>query len=153
MILKTVLTLLALLVSVLPVACADSPGDTKIRWMGYNAAREQKPALNKKMFIYFSSANCGYCRKLENEVFSRDEIADYINTHYAPVLIDIDRNRKTAVQFGIQGVPDLRFVSEKGEPIARWPGYIEAPHLLNMLKYIHTDSYLEMGFQEFTKKQ
>jgi thioredoxin-related protein len=153
MALKTGMTLWVLLMWVLPVACADSTGDSKIRWMGYDAAREQKPPADKKMFIYFSSANCGYCRKLEKEVFSRDPIADYINTHYTPVRVDIDRNRKLAVQFGIQGVPDLRFITENGEPIARWPGYIEAPHLLNMLKYIQTESYLKMGFEEFTRQQ
>ncbi len=152
MALKTGLTLLVLFLSVMQTACADT-AETKIRWMGYDAAREQQPPVDKKLFIYFSSVNCGYCRKMEKEVFSRDDIADYINANYTPVQVDIDRNRKLAMQFGVQGVPDLRFLTPQGEAIARWPGYTEAKHLLAMLKYVDTDSYLKMGFQEFIKQQ
>lgn len=152
MMFKTGLSVIVLLVSLIQVACADAP-DTKVRWMGYDAAQEQKPPADKKQFIYFASTNCGYCRLLEKDVFSRDDVADYINTHYTPVRVDIDRNRKVALQFGVQGVPDLRFLTAKGESIARWPGYAEAPHLLMMLKYVHTDSYLKMGFQEFASQQ
>ena len=152
MILRRGLVLLVFLASMLQVACADA-SDSKIRWMGYDAAREQKPPADKKLFIYFASANCGYCRQLEKDVFSRDDIADYVNTHYTPVRVDIDRNRKVAMQFGVQGVPDLRFLTSQGESIARWPGYTEAKHLLTMLKYVHTDSYLKMGFQDFANQQ
>ena len=41
----------------------------------------------------------------------------------------------------------------KGKDIGRWLGYIESKHFLTLLKYIETDSYLEISYKEFVKQQ
>jgi thioredoxin-related protein len=90
---------------------------------------------------------------LEKKTFSDESIIEYINSNYTPVKVNARKESKLATQFGIQGVPDLRFLTAKGEDIARWPGFIETKNLLPLLQYIHTDSYENTSYKEFLKQK
>jgi thioredoxin-related protein len=138
---------------VIPMQAAAGSGDkAKINWSSY--AKAQKDGSNgRKYFIYFFSDHCGYCKRLESKAFSDTTVIDYINANYTPVRVNIDKESKLAVRFGVQGVPDLRFLSPDGENIARWPGYIESNPLIIMLRYIATDSYKSKNFGYFVKEQ
>lgn len=134
------------------LSLASSAPRTAIRWSTFDDA--QKTAKNgRKYFIYFYTEQCGYCRMLEEKTFTNENVIDYLNSNYTPVRVNAGEEFKVASRFGIQGVPDLRFLSAKGEGIARWPGYIESERFLILLRFIHTDSYKEMNFSEFAKGQ
>ena len=90
---------------------------------------------------------------LEKETFTNPDVFNFINTNYIPVSIDVDKERDLATRYRIQGVPDLQFLSKEGAVISRWIGFTKADHLLNMLKFIHSDSYLKMNFKDFIKQQ
>ena len=133
-------------------AAAGTRDNAKINWSSYDEA--QKDGSNgRKYFIYFYSDHCGYCKRLESKTFTDAAVIDYINANYKPVRVNAGSERKLAANFGIQGVPDLRFLSPKGESIARWPGYIESERLLILLRYIATDSYKNQNFGDFVKEQ
>ena len=135
-----------------PASAQAAETSDGVDWLSHDTAREKGDVKNQKYFLYFSSQNCGYCRLLESKTFSNPEVAGYINQNYIPVQVDIDRERKVAARYRIQGVPDLRFLSKDGEAIGRWMGFTEADHMLRLLKYIQTDSYLTMSFTEFTQR-
>lgn len=143
--------LLALSLILAPAASCAAEAAKGVNWLSYDTARASSEGQAQKYFLYFSSENCGYCRMLENKTFSDPAVADYINGNYIAVQVDIDKERKVAARYRIQGVPDLRFLSKDGAVIGRWIGFTEAGHLLKLLKYIQTDSYLTMSFKEFTK--
>lgn len=150
---KTFLTFvvaLALMASPLAASAGETAG--RIGWLTYDAAKAKGESQSQKYFIYFSSRNCGYCRMLESKTFSNPDVSSYINENYIPVQVDIDKERKIAARYSIQGVPDLRFLSKDGAAIGRWIGFTEADHLLKLLKYVQTDSYLSMSFKDFAKK-
>lgn len=145
---------LTLLLLIIPgIATASQEGSASINWLSYDAVQKQKTPTNKKFFLYFFSKNCGYCRLLESKTFKDDAVINYLNTNYRPVIINTDTERNLAARFGISGVPDLRFLTNEGNPIARWPGYIEAEQLLTLLKFVHTDSYLKMSYSDFKKQE
>ncbi len=138
---------------VLPIhSAANRDSGSKIKWSTYKQAQKASKG-DRKYFIYFYTDQCGYCRMLEAKTFSNDTVADYINNHYTPVRVNAGEEFKIASQYGIQGVPDLRFLSPSGENIARWPGFIESARLLALLQYIQTDSYKQMNFNDFIKTQ
>lgn len=124
-----------------------------INWRSYKDVQEETDQEAKKFFLYFSSQSCGYCRLLESKTFKNEKVINYLNDNYRPVQISTDTERKLAAQFKITGVPDLRFLTHEGEPIARWPGFIEAKDLINLLKFVHTDSYQKMSYNDFLKQQ
>ena len=124
-----------------------------INWISYSDIQKESDPIPKKVFLYFSSRSCGYCRMLEKKTFTDKAVIDYLNTNYRPVWISTDKELRLAKQFSVSGVPDLRFLTHEGKAIARWPGYIEAKDLLNLLKFVHTDSYQKMSYREFIKQQ
>jgi thioredoxin-related protein len=123
----------------------------KINWATYDRAQSQNND-NRKYFIYFYTEQCGFCTRLETKTFTDQAVIDYINANYTPVKINAGKEFKLARQFGIRGVPDLRFLTPKGEGIARWPGYIETKNLLPMLQWIHTDSYKIIKYKDYVKQ-
>lgn len=131
------------------VACAAD----KINWLSYKDAQQDTSNEAKKLFVYFSSRSCGYCRMLENKTFTDEAVISYLNTNFRPVWVMTDKERKLAQRFSITGVPDLRFLTHEGNAIARWPGYIEAKDLINLLKFVSTDSYQKMSYMDFLKRQ
>lgn len=134
-------------------AWAEKSWKELINWQTYSVAQPEKSNSDRKFFIYFSSKRCGYCRMLEKKSFTNPTIVDYINKHFNPIHVDSDQESALAMRFGIQGVPDLRFLTPKNEPIARLPGYVPPDTLLNLLQYIQTDSYKTMALNEFVKKK
>lgn len=125
---------------------------SKINWLSYKDVQQETSKEEKKLFLYFSSRSCGYCRMLESKTFTDEAVINYLNTNFRPVWIITDDERQLAQRFSITGVPDLRFMTHEGKPIARWPGYIEAKDLINLLKFVHTDSYLKMSYKDFLKQ-
>jgi thioredoxin-related protein len=44
------------------------------------------------------------------------------------------------------------FLTPEGDRISNLPGYVDGSQLLKILKYIRTESYLTMSFQDFVKQ-
>lgn len=124
----------------------------KINWLSFKDIQQEDGNEAKKLFFYFSSRSCGYCRMLEDKTFKDEAVINYLNANFRPVRISTDDERQLAQRFSITGVPDLRFLTHEGKPIARWPGYIEAKDLINLLKFVHTDSYQKMSYTDFLKQ-
>lgn len=141
-----------LTLTVAPLAADAGETAGRIGWLTYDAAKVKSEGQTQKFFIYFFSRNCGYCRMLESKTFSNPDVSAYINQNYIPVQVDVNKDREIAARYRIQGVPDLRFLSKDGSTIGRWVGFTEADHLLKLLKYVQTDSYLTMSFKEFVEK-
>ena len=152
---KRVILVLALLCGLMVPMASQSLAEpaATVAWQDYETAQKAAQGQSRKFLLYFYTDWCGYCRKLDKETFSDKAVADYINSNFIPVRINSEKMPKIAGRYSVSGVPDLRFVSAKGEDIARWPGYIEASKLLPMLKYIHTDSYQTMSYGEFIKEK
>lgn len=132
-------------------AVADKSASEQINWASYAAAQSRNDD-SRKYFVYFYTEQCGYCDMLEKKTFSDRAVIDYINSNYTPIRINAGKEFELASKFGIQGVPDLRFLTSKGDGIARWPGFIETERLLPLLQYIHSDSYESISYKDFLKQ-
>lgn len=131
---------------------AEKSTPHQINWSTY-AEAEARTNADRKYFIYFYTDQCPACVMLKKNTFSNKAVIDYINTNYTPIKVNAGKDAKLAARFQIRGVPDLRFLSPKGEGISRWLGYIESKRLLTLLKYIGSDSYQEMSYKEFVTRQ
>ena len=145
--------LMALFIFGVGTTRADSSWLKAVKWQTYDEAQPAKNSSDRKIFIYFSSKSCGYCRKLEKEAFANKAIANFINANYMPIHVDSDKERQLARRFGVRGVPDLRFFTPENKLIAKLPGYVPPKTLLNLLQYIQTDSYKTMALNEFVKNK
>ena len=87
------------------------------------------------MLDFSGSDWCGWCIKLEKEVFSQDAFKDFAEKNLVCVLVDFPRNKKQtgeqkqqnrdlATKYGIQGYPTIIILDPDGEPVSM-TGYLQ----------------------------
>ena len=144
---KTLLTMLSVLcLAAVAVRAADTG------WLE-DFAKAKAAAVEKKvpMLMNFTGSDwCGWCIKLEKEVFSQKAFQDYAAKNLVLVKIDFPReieqtaevkaqNKKLSDEFKVRGFPTIYLVDTDGKIIGKTgykPGgaekYVE--HLKELLK-------------------
>ncbi len=91
---------------------------------------------NKPILLDFTGSDwCVWCKRLNNEVFSKDEFVKYANNNLVLVKIDFPEklpqtnetkfyNRQIAKKFNVQGFPTIVLLNSSGNVIA-FTGYRE----------------------------
>jgi thioredoxin-related protein len=90
---------------------------------------------------------------MEKETFQDPSVVAYVNRNFVPVSVNSDKEQAIADKFNVQGLPSTWFISEDGARIGSRPGFIPADEMLQILKFIGSDSYRSMSFQTFVKKK
>ncbi|MEE9368618.1 MAG: thioredoxin fold domain-containing protein [Pontiella sp.] len=119
-------------------------------WMtDFEKAKEVAKEKNLPILIDFSGSDwCGWCIKLDKEVFSQQAFKDYAKDNLVMVLADFPsdkskqseelqaQNEKLAKEFDVQGFPTVYILNSDGKPIAKTgyePGGPEA-YIANIKK-------------------
>lgn len=107
-------------------------------WLTDFAAAQQKAAgEGKDLLVLFTGSDwCGWCKKLDKEVFSKPGVIDRISQQFVPVFIDFpsntshqpaalqQQNNALAVQYGVVGFPTILLMKADGTAYAT-TGYRE----------------------------
>ena len=101
-------------------------------WMtDFEAAQAKAKAENKPMLLDFTGSDwCGWCIKLDEEVFSQTAFSQYAAAELVLVEIDFPRrtdqpaklkaqNEALAQKYGIRGFPTILVLSPEGELIEK----------------------------------
>lgn len=102
-------------------------------WMtDFEKAKEKAKSENKHILIDFSGSDwCGWCIKLDKEVFSQAAFKAYAKDNLVLVLADFPRdkskqsdevqkqNSKLQQEFGVNGFPTVFILSPDGKTIAK----------------------------------
>ena len=145
---RTVFFIFALLICL----CAAAPlhaGSTDINWNSYNTGMKKIAQENKKGFIHFYTDWCTYCKMMNRKTFSNDSVAAYLNRNFVPIRVNGDEQKSVISDYGVNGFPTNLFVAEDQSDIGSRPGFIPADIFLKMLKYIESDSFKHMSFQDY----
>jgi protein disulfide-isomerase len=103
----------------------------------YEAAKKQAKAENKPILINFTGTDwCGWCIRIEKEVFSKDEFKAYAKENL--VLMEVDfpekkkqtdevkaQNKALDKEFKIEGYPTIFLVDSEGKKLSEDIGYRE----------------------------
>ncbi len=122
-----------------------------INWYSYEEGMAAGKKMNKKVFLVFHADWCRYCKIMEKETFQDPAVIAYLNRNFISVSVNSDKEKNIAVKFNVRGLPSTWFISENGDRIGNRPGYISAKEMINILKYLGTDSYQNMTFKAFMK--
>ena len=98
----------------------------------YEAAKKQAGEENKDMLLDFTGSDwCGWCIKLVDEVFSKDDFKAYADANLVLVELDFPRdksklsdetkaqNAKLKDEFAIRGYPSIYLTDSSGLPYAK----------------------------------
>lgn len=125
-----------------PVKSVDAPAaptlkapvgaPAEVEWVtSFEAARRQAAERKVPILADFSGSDwCGWCIKLDEEVFSKKAFKDYARENLVLFLADFPRrkpqaaelkeqNRKLSGQYGIEGFPTVLLLDATGKELAR----------------------------------
>ena len=144
----TMKTFLSILMTVTLTSMAFAAKDG---WLDdLEKAKAQAKAENKKILLDFTGSDwCGWCKKLDAEVFSQQAWKDYAAKHFVLVEVDFPRgfqlpeatkkqNDDLAKKFQIQGYPTIVITSASGAKKGEL-GYVEGgpEAFIKELKKVH----------------
>jgi thioredoxin-related protein len=100
------------------------------------AAQKMAVEKNRPILVDFSGSDwCGWCIKLDKEVFSQEAFKAYADEHLVLLLLDFPRRKELPVeqrqqnnmlmkQYGVEGFPTVLLLDKDAKEIAR-TGYQE----------------------------
>lgn len=95
----------------------------------YALASAKSRASGKPLCIDFYTDWCGWCKKLNADVYPNARVQTLARSF---VMLKLDAEREGAPQartFGVTGFPTLIFVAPQGKPLTKIGGYLPADQL------------------------
>lgn len=127
------LTLLLLLLPYLAMAAAftDVPFTTNLAEAQARASREER-----MYFVHFTATWCAPCQWMEQNTFTDEALAAYVQDHYLAVKIDFDDPNTAAYKkrYKVTAVPSLLIFNAKGVLLDRYETSLTKEELLQALQ-------------------
>jgi thioredoxin-related protein len=101
----------------------------------YEKALAQAKAEKKLVLLDFTGSDwCGWCIKLDKEVFQKSDFKNFAKENLVPVTLDFphgkklpkktaDQNAKLKGEHGVSGFPTIVLLDADGKAINKWGGY------------------------------
>jgi len=157
-----------------PIEHNTKTDENEIIWYTFEEAvalSEKKP---KKLLVDIYTDWCGWCKKMEKDTYSKEELAKYINKNFYAVKfnaeqkesIEFDGHTFKFVASGRRGVHELAaaltnnklsypttvFMDEENRIIQPIAGYLDAKAMDPIVKYIGGNNYKDTPWEEFQEK-
>jgi len=119
------------------VAETKSGPNTESRWMeNYNDALKKAEKENKLILADFAGSDwCGWCMKLDEEIFSQKKFLDFADKNFILLMLDFPRKKQLPAnlqkqnmelyeKYGVKGFPTVLILDSKGKVIEQ-TGYMD----------------------------
>ena len=131
---KNAILLLNIFLIGIVVTFAQAPPEKQesSSWLtDFNEAKELAKKTNKKILINFTGSDwCGWCIKLDKEVFSKEEFKKWSKDNLVLLKIDFPRYKKLpqeisqknyilSQKYGVKGFPTILLTDENGKVVLR----------------------------------
>ncbi|KAA5536559.1 DUF255 domain-containing protein [Taibaiella lutea] len=147
---------------------ASDKKEHEIHWMTFEQAEAKMKEKPKKVIVDVYTTWCGWCKRLDKEVYTNDSLIDFVNENYYAVKFDAEQ--KTPINFvgrvwnysaekrsnelavallkGSMSFPTTVFMDEGFKEAQPVPGYLPLYQMEGILKYFagnynHTKEYNE----------
>lgn len=89
----------------------------EVKWLhSYKEAAIVAKAQNKPMLLFINKADCGACQMMKEVVFVDKTIYTYINEHFVPVALDINKN-DAPKDLQSEMTPTFQFIKHDGTKV------------------------------------
>lgn len=128
-------------------------GPAVIQWRSHDAGIKAIKEGKKKGYMHFYTDWCHFCKVMSANTFTDPKVIAYLNDHFIPILVNGETDKQVARAYGVDRYPNNWFLSENGDGLSHQPGYIPPDMFLEMLRFLHTDSYKTMKFSDFINQK
>ena len=133
---------------------------------------EEANAEGKRLVLFFEQIGCIYCTKMHKEVFSKENISDYIEDNFFVVQLnlhgdievtdfdgDVLPEKDIARKWGILFTPSILFLppevdsssSAQQAAVAMMPGAFSAGTTLDLFTWVREERYLLDNGEDFQR--
>ena len=146
---------------------AEAVEETKplvLKWLSYNEGLTLAQKENKYVLIYFYTDGCSWCKKMEKETFSDEEVKKILSDKFVTVKINARSENKVlengkeiserelATLYQVSGYPTTWFLESNHSRVAPLPGYVTTEQFIPVLNYIGEGWYESISFKEYLEK-
>ena len=151
-------------------------GETsKVKWYSIEEVQELVKTEKRKIYIDIYTDWCGWCKQMDKNTFTNDEVADLLNTKFYAVKLDGEAKvditfRDHTFKFVPQGrngyhelaatllqgkmsYPTSVFLDEDLNVLTPLPGYQTPDKLEPILEFIGNEIYKTSTYEEFLATQ
>ena len=133
-------------------------GPVRLRWSEYRsdmelASKKDENQDNKYVYINFYGKWCHFCKKMEKETFNNQDVASYLDENFLLYQVNGDEAADLTRKYVIRGYPTGLFMDPAGNVIASLPGFWPPDKFLDVLKFIKSESYKQMSYEEYASKR
>ena len=107
-----------------------SRAGAQIGWLrSYDEALRSAARAGKPIVLFVFTKWCGYCRKMDREVFQSAEVVEQ-SRHFVYLRLDAEdggEGTKAARRYGVNSYPASFILDQQGAVLGRIPGFVVAP--------------------------
>jgi thioredoxin-related protein len=132
-----------------------------IKWVPFDSVRATFPVAPKPLFLYISQTGCDFCDYMDTAVYSRPEIARFVNDKLTPVRVDIYKDTPIRVRdtllnemefrklLSIEGIPAYYFFGIDGRIIGVLDSQMDLLKFKQMLVFIGDGLFFKTRWNDF----
>lgn len=139
--------------------------EATLTWYKYDEGLAKAKKEKKHIMVHFYTNWCGWCKRMDKNTFSNDEVKKVLKDSYVAVKVNAESadkvkvdgkemtERQIAASFGVRAFPITWFLKPTADKIAPRNGYVEADEFVYILNWVKDDLYDKITFAEFVKQQ
>jgi thioredoxin-related protein len=139
--------------------------EVKFQSVGFDEAMNLARKENKMLYIDCMTEWCGWCKVMDKNTFTNDEVAAMLNNKFIALKIDMEKGYgvNLAMKYHIRSFPTAIIINSAGELIYKQSGYQDAKQFLSTLtsvlngegqmKFPGISTKVDMAYPDFYKQR
>ena len=99
----------------------------------YSQAREEAQRSGRRLFVYFTGQNCGWCRVMEKRTLTDAEVVE-LSRSLVCVKLDMGNGPRLADELAVDAIPRTFVLTSEGKKVDMIAGYHPAAEYANWIR-------------------
>ena len=113
---------------------AGTAAAAEVAWArSYEAGLARVRAEKKPVMIDLYTDWCGWCKRLDEDVYTNESIAG-LSKQFVCIKLNPEKDKKNGKKFKVEGFPTIIFLNARGAEVNRIGGYLAAPKFAEEMK-------------------